>query len=52
MGQTEAPVTIRPFLPELTHSELMTVMTSGMAHVSGVDHGGIFRFWQRSRDTC
>jgi CNT family concentrative nucleoside transporter len=35
MGQTEAPLTIRPFLPELTHSELMTVMTSGMAHVSG-----------------
>src|SRR6202007_3095269 len=35
MGQTEAPVTIRPFLSELTHSELMTVMTSGMAHVSG-----------------
>jgi concentrative nucleoside transporter, CNT family len=35
MGQTEAPVTIRPFLKNLTHSELMTVMTSGMAHVSG-----------------
>jgi concentrative nucleoside transporter, CNT family len=35
MGQTEAPVTIRPFLPDLTRSELMTVMTSGMAHVSG-----------------
>lgn len=35
LGQTEAPLTIRPFLPELTHSELMTVMTSGMAHVSG-----------------
>ncbi len=35
MGQTEAPVTIKPFLAELTHSELMTVMTSGMAHVSG-----------------
>ena len=35
MGQTEAPLTIRPFLPELTNSELMTVMTSGMAHVSG-----------------
>ncbi len=35
MGQTEAPQTIRPFLPELTRSELMTVMTSGMAHVSG-----------------
>jgi concentrative nucleoside transporter, CNT family len=35
MGQTEAPLTIRPFLPKMTKSELMTVMTSGMAHVSG-----------------
>ena len=35
MGQTEAPLTIRPFLPDLTRSELMTVMTAGMAHVSG-----------------
>src|SRR5258707_211761 len=35
MGQTEAPLSIRPFLPDLTRSELMTVMTSGMAHVSG-----------------
>jgi CNT family concentrative nucleoside transporter len=35
MGQTEAPLTIRPFLPRMTRSELMTVMTSGMAHVSG-----------------
>jgi CNT family concentrative nucleoside transporter len=35
MGQTEAPLTIRPFLSRLTRSELMTVMTSGMAHVSG-----------------
>lgn len=35
MGQTEAPQTIRPFLADLTRSELMTVMTSGMAHVSG-----------------
>ena len=35
MGQTEAPLTIRPFLPEMTMSELMTVMTAGMAHVSG-----------------
>jgi concentrative nucleoside transporter, CNT family len=35
MGQTEAPLTIRPFLPDLTRSELMTVMTSGMAHVAG-----------------
>jgi CNT family concentrative nucleoside transporter len=35
MGCTEAPLTIRPFLPKLTRSELMTVMTSGMAHISG-----------------
>jgi len=35
MGQTEAPLTIRPYLPGMTRSELMTVMTSGMAHISG-----------------
>ena len=35
MGQTEAPLTIRPFLAGMTESELFTVMTSGMAHVSG-----------------
>jgi CNT family concentrative nucleoside transporter len=35
MGQTEAPLTIRPFLPTMTMSELMTVMTAGMAHISG-----------------
>jgi CNT family concentrative nucleoside transporter len=35
MGQTEAPLTIRPFLAGLTESELYTVMVSGMAHVSG-----------------
>jgi CNT family concentrative nucleoside transporter len=35
MGQTEAPLTIRPFLAGATNSELMTIMTAGMAHVSG-----------------
>jgi CNT family concentrative nucleoside transporter len=35
MGQTEAPLTIRPFIAGLTQSELFTVMTSGMAHISG-----------------
>jgi len=35
MGQTEAPLTIRPFLAGLTQSELFTVMASGMAHISG-----------------
>lgn len=35
MGQTEAPLTIRPFIQNLTQSELFTIMVSGMAHVSG-----------------
>ncbi|HSA94022.1 MAG TPA: nucleoside transporter C-terminal domain-containing protein [Terriglobales bacterium] len=35
MGQTEAPLTVRPYLPKATRSELMTIMTAGMAHVSG-----------------
>jgi CNT family concentrative nucleoside transporter len=39
MGQTEAPLTIKPFLAGLTTSELFTIMTSGMAHVSGAVMG-------------
>src|SRR3954466_2320684 len=35
MGQTEAPLTIKPFIAGLTQSELFTIMASGMAHVSG-----------------
>lgn len=35
MGQTEAPLTIRPFISGMTQSELFTIMVSGMAHVSG-----------------
>ena len=35
MGQNEAPLTIRPYLEKLTRSELMTVMTGGMATISG-----------------
>jgi CNT family concentrative nucleoside transporter len=35
MGQTEAPLTIRPFINDMTMSELMTIMTAGMAHISG-----------------
>ena len=49
MGQTEAPVTIRPFLPELTRSELMTVMTSGMAHVSGSIMAAYFAYGAEPR---
>jgi concentrative nucleoside transporter, CNT family len=35
VGQTEAPLTIRPYIASLTHSELFTVITSGMAHIAG-----------------
>lgn len=35
MGQTEAPLTVRPFLSRLTESELFTIMVAGMASVSG-----------------
>ncbi len=35
VGQSEAPLTIRPYLERMTDSELMTVMVGGMAHVAG-----------------
>jgi len=44
MGQTEAPLTIRPYLNKLTRSELMCVMTSGMAHISGGIMGAYIAF--------
>ena len=50
MGQTEAPLTIRPFLPSLTRSELMTVMTAGMAHVSGSIMAAYIAFGVRRRE--
>lgn len=35
IGQTEAPLTIKPYLERMTQSELMTVMVGGMAHIAG-----------------
>jgi len=35
IGQTEAPIIIAPFIPQMTTSELLTMMTGGMAHISG-----------------
>ncbi|MDI7740736.1 NupC/NupG family nucleoside CNT transporter [Lysinibacillus fusiformis] len=35
VGQTEAPLVIRPFLGKMTKSELFAVMTGGLASVSG-----------------
>ncbi|MDE1154103.1 MAG: nucleoside transporter C-terminal domain-containing protein [Acidobacteriaceae bacterium] len=50
MGQTEAPLTIRPFLNGATRSELMTIMTSGMAHVSGGIMAAYILFGIRAQD--
>jgi len=44
MGITEAPLTIRPYLPQLTQSELMVIMTAGMAHISGAVMGAYIAF--------
>jgi concentrative nucleoside transporter, CNT family len=35
MGQTEAPLIVKPYVPRMTYSELFTLMVSGMAHISG-----------------
>ncbi|NOX37373.1 MAG: NupC/NupG family nucleoside CNT transporter [Calditrichaeota bacterium] len=35
VGQTEAPLMIRPYLKGMTHSELLAVMTGGMATIAG-----------------
>lgn len=35
MGQTEAPLIVKPYVPAMTNSELFALMTSGMAHISG-----------------
>ena len=35
VGQTEAPLVIRPFLKKMTKSQMFAVMTGGLASVSG-----------------
>jgi CNT family concentrative nucleoside transporter len=35
MGQTEAPLIVRPYVPRMTNSELFALMVSGFAHISG-----------------
>jgi concentrative nucleoside transporter, CNT family len=35
MGQTEAPLVIRPYLPRMTQSEIMALMVGGMATIAG-----------------
>jgi len=35
IGQTEAPLTVRPYIAKMTQSELITMMIGGMAHIAG-----------------
>jgi len=35
MGQTEAPLVVRPYIPAMTQSELLTLMTGGLATIAG-----------------
>ena len=35
IGQTEAPLTVRPYIARMTQSELITMMIGGMAHIAG-----------------
>ena len=35
IGQTEAPLTVRPYIGKTTQSELLTMMIGGMAHIAG-----------------
>jgi concentrative nucleoside transporter, CNT family len=49
MGQTEAPLTIRPYLPTVTQSELMVIMTAGMAHISGAVMGAYIAYGIEAR---
>ena len=35
IGQTEAPLTVRPYIGAMTESELITMMIGGMAHIAG-----------------
>lgn len=35
MGQTEAPLIVKPYIPRMTQSELLALMVGGMAHISG-----------------
>jgi len=44
LGQTEAPLLVKPFIARMTYSELMCLMTGGMATISGAVLGGYIAF--------
>ena len=48
MGQTEAPLIVKPYVPRMTNSELFVLMASGMAHISGRHDGRLHQLRRRS----
>jgi CNT family concentrative nucleoside transporter len=44
LGQTEAPLLVRPFIPKMTKSEIMCLMTGGMATIAGGVLAGYMAF--------
>jgi CNT family concentrative nucleoside transporter len=42
IGQTEAPLTVRPYIDRMTNSELLTMMIGGMAHIAGGCDGNLY----------
>ncbi len=44
IGQTEAPLCVRPYLPSMTRSQLMVVMTGGFATIAGSVLAGYVSF--------
>ncbi len=44
IGQTEAPLVVRPYVPQMTRSELMVLMTGGMATIAGGVLAGYIAF--------
>jgi len=44
VGQTEAPLVVKPYVPEMTMSELMAIMTGGFATIAGGVMAAYVRF--------
>lgn len=44
LGQTEAPLLVRPFVPTMTRSELLCLMIGGMANIAGSVMGAYVNF--------
>ena len=44
LGQTEAPLLVKPYIAEMTRSEIMCLMTGGMATIAGGVLGGYVAF--------